>query len=128
MRLRIGGTSLDTREWGLNTITLTDNVRTGELPLTDGTFYTQALGVSARQFEIGGEFQADNAVALAGWTQILAWAQDQEQVEVAQYLGGTPGVLGRFYITGQPRINYVELLNGEPVAYRWRLRLISASA
>ena len=127
MRLRAAGAVLDLREWGLNSLSVSEAVRTGELPLTDGAYHTEALGMGARSIELGGEFRSVNLTALTGWGTIINWALAEERIEVAQYFGGQPAVLGDYFIAGNPRLTYVELLNGEPVAYRWRLRLLQAS-
>lgn len=121
---------VDFRDLGLNKITEELPVRTGELALLNGDAVVQAKGRGARVWDLGGEYAASSSAASQGWAQIIAWRNllEQKKLLLSQYIGSpiNPSRIADVYIDGSPRREWIELINGSPRVYRWRLRLKEA--
>ena len=140
MQIATGNSSIDLRDMGLSTVNEGFPVRTGEMGLLDGTFYSEDKGFSARTWELGGEYRWNDPIAPALWTQLLALRNEEDskkrKLSLSEFqIVAVEGAASReqiikvadVYLTGSPRRDWVELLNGRPRIYRWRFRLLEAS-
>lgn len=127
MRLAVGTTALDLRAWGITELSPSTPVAVAEQRTTK-SYVTVPLGVGAHRVEIGGQFRASSP-ARAQWAMLEAWAAARETISVAEYVGHDDEhtVWGDYHLDGALRLTGSELLNGRPVAYQWRLRLVAAT-
>ena len=127
------GASIDLRRLGIDQVAETTPVRTGELPLLSEKtpFYTEARGVGARVWELGGHYRAGLSHADAAWDALETQWRTRTKLTLARYIkqGLTVSavIVADVYITGTPRREWIELIDGVPRTYRWRLRLLEAS-
>ena len=148
MRLSRDKIEIDLRDMGINKINEGFPVFTSEIDLLDRTFDTQAKGLGARTWELGGEYSRDNQKGREGWENILNLRKQKDvdliKMVLAEFvlvnipadptnLESISGIVEEaekvadVYFTGSPRREWVELLNGRPQVYRWRFRLLEAS-
>ena len=140
MQLATANTSIDLRDMGLDQVGEGFPVRTGELELLDGGFFSEDKGYGARTWELGGEYRWNDPVAISLWTLLMGFRNEKQGVKrrlsLSEYQiisidGATPREqaikIADVFITGSPRRDWIELMNGRPRLYRWRLRLLEAS-
>ncbi len=98
------------------------------MALLDGSFATGGLGAGGRTWELGGEHTPDNTTGGRLWELLQSAASERRSMTLSLPLpDGTVAKIMDVYVTGQPRREWVELMNGAPVTMRWRLRLVEAS-
>lgn len=126
MILTIGTTRVDLREMGRTPGDDTAPVRTAQINLLDGSWVIQAKGQSAREWTLQGTYYASSANA-ARWAAIMGLREPGATAVLSEIdEDGNAVDLATVHMSGSPRRTEVELLNGRPVAYRWRLMLVEA--
>ena len=122
MRLRGSRGTADLVKMGLSNRGLTHPLNVAELQLEDGSWEIQYKGQGAPVWELGGEFTYFNSVALKSWHDILATANTP--FDLIELSGNVERTIARVWIKGSPRLDELELINGQGRAYKWKLQLI----